>query len=46
MRTREGVVSPVFSSIEEYLGRNTGDYYRVLAEVGGGSWQPRNDTRP
>ena len=43
---REGVVSPVFSSIEEYLGRNTGDYYRVLAEVGKGSWQPRSDTRP
>lgn len=43
---REGIVSPVFSSIEEYLGRNTRPYYDVLAEVGGGSWQPANDARP
>ena len=43
---REGVVAPVFSSIEEYLGRNTGSYYAVLAEVGGGRWQPRRDARP
>lgn len=43
---REGVLSPVFSSIEEYLGRNTRDYYDILAKVGGGSWQPRNDVRP
>lgn len=43
---RNGVVSPVFMSIEEYLGRNTADYYRVLAEVGQGSWQPGNDARP
>jgi Fic family protein len=38
---RSGVLSPVFMSIEEYLGRNTAEYYRVLSEVGGGSWQPR-----
>jgi Fic family protein len=43
---REGIVSPVFSSVEEYLGRNTRDYYDVLAKVGGGSWQPTNDARP
>ncbi|MBX9982680.1 MAG: Fic family protein [Mycobacterium gordonae] len=43
---REGVLSPVFSSIEEYLGRNTRDYYDILAKVGGGSWQPKNDVRP
>ena len=43
---REGIVSPVFSSIEEYLGRNTRDYYEVLALVGAGSWQPENDARP
>ncbi|MFM8598300.1 MAG: Fic family protein [Mycobacterium sp.] len=43
---REGIVSPVFSSIEEYLGRNTQSYYDVLATVGAGSWQPGNDTRP
>ena len=43
---REGIVSPVFSSIEEYLGQDTRSYYDVLAEVGAGSWQPTRDTRP
>lgn len=43
---REGLLSPVFMSIEEYLGRNTPAYYQVLGEVGGGSWQPNRDARP
>jgi Fic family protein len=43
---REGIVAPEFSSIEEYLGRNTPAYYDVLAEVGRGYWQPKNDPRP
>ena len=43
---REGVLSPAFASIEEYLGRYTDAYYAVLAEVGGGVWQPSRDTRP
>jgi Fic family protein len=43
---RGGVLSPVFMSIEEYLGRNTTEYYEVLAGVGQGSWQPHNDARP
>ena len=43
---RNGVLSPVFMSIEEYLGRNTQAYYDVLAGVGGGRWAPTNDTRP
>ena len=43
---REWIVDPVFSSIEEYLGRNTDDYYQVLAEVGQASWNPGNDTKP
>lgn len=43
---REGIVSPVFSSIEEYLGRNTRAYYDVLGVVGAGSWHPENDARP
>ena len=42
----EGIVAPVFSSIEEYLGRNTDAYYAILAEVGQGSWQPQNSARP
>ncbi len=43
---REGILEPEFSSIEEYLGRNTQEYYHVLAEVGKGTWSPRNDARP
>ncbi|MER7211073.1 Fic family protein [Streptosporangium sp. NPDC000239] len=44
--SREGVLSPIFMSVEEYLGRNTPAYYAVLAEVGQGSWNPGNDARP
>ncbi len=43
---REGMLEPAFVSIEEYLGRNTAAYYAVLAEVGGGAWQPQRDARP
>jgi Fic family protein len=42
---QEGILEPEFSSIEEYLGRNTQDYYSVLAKTGEGSWNPRNSTR-
>lgn len=38
--------NPIFISIEEYLGRNTHDYYDVLLEVGGGAWRPQGDARP
>lgn len=41
-----GTLTPVFMSVEEYLGRNTQAYYDVLATVGGGSWQPHRDARP
>ncbi|MDQ3720682.1 MAG: Fic family protein, partial [Actinomycetota bacterium] len=43
---RERIVAPTFSSIEEYLGRNTESYYDVLATVGEGVWNPGNDARP
>ena len=43
---REGLVHPFFSSIEEWLGRNTQDYYDVLADVGQGAWNPANDALP
>jgi Fic family protein len=43
---RDKIVAPVFSSIEEFLGRNTQTYYNVLADVGEGSWHPTNDARP
>jgi Fic family protein len=42
---REGILEPEFSSIEEYLGRNTPEYYNALARTGEGSWHPRNSTR-
>ncbi len=43
---RTGTLAPPFSSIEEYLGRNTRLYYDVLAEVGAGAWHPDRDARP
>jgi Fic family protein len=43
---REGVLDPTFSSIEEYLAKHTPDYYRVLGEVGQGSWHPENNALP
>lgn len=43
---REGILEPTFCSIEEYLGRHTDDYYRVLAEVGRGAYHPENDATP
>jgi Fic family protein len=43
---RERVVAPVFSSIEEFLGRNTEAYYHVLEDVGAGAWHPERDARP
>ena len=43
---REGVIHPLFSSIEEWLGRNTQEYYNVLAGVGEGAWNPSNSAAP
>ena len=42
----DGIVAPMFSSIEEYIGHNQQKYYDVLAEVGGGAWQPARDAKP
>jgi Fic family protein len=42
---RDRLLAPVFSSIEEFLGRNTQAYYDVLADVGAGSWHPDRDAR-
>ncbi len=38
--SRRAIVEPAFSSIEEWLGSNTEDYYRVLAITGRGRWNP------
>ncbi|MGF1456750.1 MAG: Fic family protein [Alphaproteobacteria bacterium] len=43
---REGILHPVFSSIEEWLGHNTLDYYAILTRVGEGAWNPQNDALP
>jgi len=43
---RDHILAPVFSSVEEYLGRNTQAYYDVLAEIGQGAWHPEHDARP
>lgn len=43
---RDGAPNPIFSSIEEWLGRNRQAYYDVLAAVGQGSWHPNNDALP
>jgi Fic family protein len=43
---RNGVTSPVFCSIEEWLGRNTDAYYAILKDVGQGSWKPANSALP
>ena len=43
---REQIIAPVFSSIEEYLGRNTQAYYDILGETGQGNWNPLHDARP
>jgi Fic family protein len=40
---QDHVLEPTFSSIEEWLGHNTDDYYRTLALTGRGSWHPEND---
>lgn len=40
---QDHVIEPTFSSIEEWLGNNTQDYYDVLAATGRGAWRPEND---
>lgn len=42
---QDRALEPTFSSIEEWLGNNTADYYAVLAATGAGSWHPERDAR-
>lgn len=42
----EGIIHPVFSSIEEWLGNHTPGYYRILADTGQGRWNPTRDALP
>ncbi len=39
-------LAPEFLSIEEYLGRNTLDYYAALSAVADGRWSPERSARP
>lgn len=39
----KGIAEPEFASIEEWLGANTDDYYRVLAATGHRVWAPAGD---
>lgn len=41
-----GTIYPVFSSIEEWLGENTDEYYQILALVGNGVWSPNRSAHP
>ncbi|WP_069162329.1 Fic family protein [Nocardia altamirensis] len=43
--TRSDIGEPTFSSIEEWLGANTEDYYAALALTGRGHWAPRADAQ-
>jgi Fic family protein len=40
---RDGLLSPEFSSIEEYLGKSTPAYYAALRDTQGGGYQPDRD---
>jgi Fic family protein len=40
---RDGLVSPEFASIEEYLGQHTAAYYAALQEVQAGGYHPQRD---
>ncbi|MCC6946306.1 MAG: Fic family protein [Bradyrhizobiaceae bacterium] len=42
---KEGIVAPIFSSIEEYIGHNQQAYYDVLAVTGGGGWNPQRNCK-
>jgi len=38
--SQDGLNHPIFSSIEEWLGRNTPDYYKALEAMSDGTWSP------
>ena len=44
--TRSNIISPVFCSIEEWLGHNMEAYYAILGDVGKGRWHPEHDALP
>jgi Fic family protein len=43
---RGGTLHPVFSSIEEWLGLHTQEYYAALTKTAEGKWSPTRSPRP
>lgn len=43
---REATANPIFSSIEEWLGNNTQEYYQILGQMSDGTYAPQTDTTP
>lgn len=41
----EGLAAQTYSSIEEYIGHNQQEYYDVLADAGGGGFNPQRSCR-
>lgn len=41
----EGIAAQTYSSIEEYIGHNQQEYYDVLANAGGGGFNPSRDCK-
>ncbi len=41
-----GTLHPVFSSIEEWLGAHTQEYYAALAQTAQGRWSPERSAKP
>ena len=39
--SQDGLNHPIFSSIEEWLGRNTPEYYKALERMSDGAWAPK-----
>jgi len=39
--SQDGLIHPIFSSIEEWLGRNTPEYYKALQAMSDGNWAPQ-----
>jgi Fic family protein len=41
----EGIAAQTYSSIEEYIGHNQQEYYEVLADAGGGGFNPQRNCK-
>ena len=46
LASADSVISPVFTSIEAYLGQHTIAYYAALTDTAAGKWSPERSARP